>query len=256
MKLKTYVVNLKRSPHRRQYMERLLEPYSDLLEVEFIEAVDGRAEPDMERKFNDAGSLRRYGRLLSPGEKGCTLSHRKCARALLDSDAPYALIFEDDIHPVRNLRELDAIDFDAILDTPRPTVLFLSGDLWWWNKRGKIAKVFIGLGTYAYAMNRAAAKLILSDAAPHNVADDWLLFRSKGLNFRGLIPYLIDANLDMEQLGSDVDQYSWGINRRKMSKRNALSFFLAAIPKRILKATGHFESKIKVRDGKIVPGLR
>lgn len=238
-------------------MQNLLSSYK-FLDVEFLNAVDGRKLTEKERDslFDMARCIKRYGRELSGGEIGCTLSHRKFYQELLNSDQNYALVFEDDIHPVRDLTILEQIDLKKLLDTPTPTVLYLSGDYWFYKQNAPIVNVFSGLGTYAYMVNRAAAKKILSIDKPYNVADDWMLYKSLGLKFKAIYPYVIDANLDMEMLGSEVNQYSWGINRKKMSWNNILHSYRTGIIKRILKATGHFESKIKVRDGQIVPGLR
>ena len=44
--MKTYVINLKTSTDRKRYMENLLIPYNDFLDVHFVEAVDGRQLSD------------------------------------------------------------------------------------------------------------------------------------------------------------------------------------------------------------------
>ena len=86
MKLKTYVINLEKSTVRRQYMEKLLAPYS-FLDVEFVKAIDGRLLSEEERRarFDFDGCRALYGRTVNAGEVGCALSHRKAYESLLQS---------------------------------------------------------------------------------------------------------------------------------------------------------------------------
>ncbi len=79
------VINLKRSPDRREYMERQLEACQ--LPFTILEATDGSAHTFTPE---DSASL-------SQGELGCALSHRRALQTFLDSSALYALIMEDDI---------------------------------------------------------------------------------------------------------------------------------------------------------------
>lgn len=251
-KIKTYIVNLPASTKRRDYMTSLLEPYT-FLDVEFIEATDGRkmTQEEREAEFDYAGCMRHMGRQPNAGEIGCVLSHRKCCRRLLESDESYALIVEDDIAIIRDLSHLPEYDIAKHLLTDRPTVLFLSGDFWYF-KRADVVKAYDAVGAYAYFINRGAAQLILSTGKPRNVADDWRYYKYKGLKLRGILPYMVDANVDMANLPSDVNQDSWTINRREMSAPEAFRSYWSGLVKRILKATGRFEAKTRIIDNKII----
>lgn len=44
--MKTFVINLKDASERKRYMESVLHPYAHFLDIEFIEAVDGRKFTD------------------------------------------------------------------------------------------------------------------------------------------------------------------------------------------------------------------
>lgn len=250
--IKTYIVNLETSVVRRKYMEELLCPYT-FLSVEFIKAFDGRELTFQERiaVFDDISCVKHIGRLLNGGEIGCTLSHRKCYQTLLDSNDPFALILEDDIAPQRNLQEINNHDWDKWLNTTSPTVLFLSGDFWYY-KRKPIVSVFDAVGTYSYFINRAAAKLILSLGKPYNAADDWALYRRKGLKMKAVFPYMIDANINMEVLSSDINQYEWGLNRKNMSFGEVIWSCYNSLIKKVMKKSGHFEKKIRVINNVIV----
>lgn len=255
--IKTYIINLEKSAERKRHMEQILSPYR-FLDIQFIKAINGNemSDAELDKAFDDEKSFQRYGRILNRGEKGCTLSHRKCYETLLKSDQGYALILEDDISIIGDLNKLEKIDLRSVLANESPTIVFLSGDYWYFRRTEPITNAYSANGAYAYIINKAAAKLLLTDERFFGVSDDWSLYKKLGLQLKAVIPYIIDANLDMATLGSDVNQYSWGINRKKMSWNNILHSYRTGIIKRILKATGHFESKIKVRDGQIVPGLR
>lgn len=251
-KIKAYVINLPASTKRRSYMDALLKPYA-FLNVEFIEAVDGRkmTQHEREQAFDYAGCTRHMGRRPNEGEIGCVLSHHKCCRTLLESDAPYALILEDDITIIRDLNLLPDYNPDRHLKTDRPALLFLSGDFWYF-KSGGVVKAYDAVGAYAYLINRAAARLILSSGKPCNVADDWRHYKRKGLILKAILPYMIDANVNMSMLPSDVRQDSWTINRHKMAFGEVCHSYFSGLIKRILKMAGRFEAKTRIIDNKII----
>lgn len=248
----TYIINLKSSKVRKGYMENIIIPYAHL-DVNFVEAIDGRlfSEEDLKKMFNYERCVLHQGRNLNKGEIGCVLSHRKAMRYLLESPSEYALILEDDISIIRDLNELQEYNIDSILCSDMPTVLLLSGDYWYF-KKSDIVKCYDAIGAYAYIINKAAASLILSTGKPFTVADDWYLFKKMGLHIKAIKPYMIDANLNMEQLSSDVKQEHWGFDRRRMSKTRALLSYFPAIIKRLLKFIGHYESKYHVLYGKVI----
>lgn len=248
----TYVINLKSSRVRKQYMNDWLSKYP-LFNIQFIDAIDGRSLSEKQRVavFDDQSCIKHYGRLLNGGEVGCVLSHRKCCQILLSSSDAYALILEDDIHPMRSLNELQTIDLDSILNVSMPVVLLLSGDYWYYRRK-TIVDVYDAVGAYAYFVNRAAASVILSISKPYNVADDWVLYKRFGIKLKAIYPYLIDANVNMDLLGSDVHQDEWGISKKKMSKLNLFRTIKRGVLKRLFCYLGHFESKIRVINNIVV----
>ena len=82
--MKVYIINLKRCPERKVYMNQILSQYT-FLDIEFIEAVDGSLLTKKELLFNQDKAFRIYGRTLSDGEIGCTLSHQLCYVTILFS---------------------------------------------------------------------------------------------------------------------------------------------------------------------------
>ena len=85
-----YCINLDGQPERWEYMESQFK-YWQLTDYTRISAYDGR-EDDLSDIIKG-----RYPDTMSSGEIGCTTSHLKAIKHFLDtSDAPYAVIMEDD----------------------------------------------------------------------------------------------------------------------------------------------------------------
>lgn len=241
--LKTYIINLKTSIGRKEYMTKLLSNYN-FTSVEFVEAVDGRVMDPQQRLslFDVTESYKRYGRYLNGGEIGCTLSHFKCYETLINSNELAVLILEDDISIMRVLSQYDADMVTKFMSSnEEPRILFLSGDYWYWNKK-PIARVFAAVGSYAYIINRAAAKLIIKNInRPSNVADDWRVYRTLGIKLYATYPYVVDANI--VDIPSEIDQEYWGFHRNKMTWIYFVRSCIVGIFKKILVKIGHFESK-------------
>lgn len=251
-RISTYIINLKSSFVRKQYMNNLLKQYS-FLNIQYIEAIDGKllSDEDINNEFDKQLCLKQYGRILKRGEIGCVLSHRKCYQTLLSTSNSYTLILEDDIHLMRPLDELQMMDLDRLLNVNTPTIFLLSGDYWFYKRR-KVVDVYDAIGAYAYFINRAAALVISSIPKPYNVADDWTLYKQHGVKLKAIYPYLVDANVNMDLLGSDVHQDVWGIDKKKMSKMNLFRTIKNGLLKRGFSSLGHFESKIRVINNVVI----
>ena len=94
MKNLVFVISLKSDEARR---EKLKERFKNYGEFKLVEATDGRAMSAKEYYGYALPSLEAYGRLLSPSEVGCSLSHARAYEEFLKSDARFALILEDDV---------------------------------------------------------------------------------------------------------------------------------------------------------------
>ena len=243
MKLKTYIINLEKSSVRKQYMQDLLAPYP-FLDVEFLKAIDGRILSDEERSvcFDYVRSKKVYGRTLNAGEVGCALSHRKAYEALLKGSEPYALMLEDDIAIQRDLNLLPLEKIDKIMRSLRPRAFMLSGDYSFYRQR-PVIRIYSAVGAYAYILNKAAAKRILAINPPCCVADDWMFYKRKGIRLFAVYPYMIDANLNMELLSSDVKQDTWGMDRSQMSLKENVLRAVSSFPVKIFKRYDHYEYK-------------
>ena len=94
MKNLVFVISLKSDEARR---EKLKERFKNYGEFKLVEATDGRAMSAKEYYGYALPGLEAYGRLLSPSEVGCSLSHVRAYEEFLKSDARLALILEDDV---------------------------------------------------------------------------------------------------------------------------------------------------------------
>ena len=92
--LRTYVINLDRSPDRLTYMDDQLRELG--IGYERFPAVDRDRIDASVPEFDASGYARCHGRRFHSGEVACYLSHVGALRAFLRTDAKYALILEDD----------------------------------------------------------------------------------------------------------------------------------------------------------------
>lgn len=244
----SYTINLSADVARRKYMEGLLAGCS-FLENRFIDAIYGKSlrKDEIEKQFDLLESYKRYGRSLSVGEIGCTLSHFKCFRTLLADNKPYVLILEDDITILSDFSIAEQIA--SALPADEPWVLFLSADYWYTSLRRlnndiSLAKVYDAVGTYAYMINRKGAELLLrKNTRPSCVADNWSLYRQQGLNLYAVNPYMIDANI--ESFDTTVCQTYFGEIRKNMPLGMRVKSYWLSIVKKILLRRGHFVAKIR-----------
>lgn len=94
MNLKTYLINLDRSPERLEYMSKQLSLAG--IAYEKIVAVDGKLF-DFKDYYDDELASKLNGSSLADVEKGCALSHRRAMEKALEDNVDYALILEDDV---------------------------------------------------------------------------------------------------------------------------------------------------------------
>lgn len=181
--MKTYVINLERSKDRREYMELLLRPYK-CLDIEIVEAVDGRTltGTQIKREFDCSKYESINLRKVRSGEIGCTLSHQKCYRKIIEEDIQSAMIFEDDLIINENFAPIIPA-VEKWLFSAEPRLLLLPGWFWYSSTKNfdsshRICHVIGGFLTHSYALNLSAAKLML-DERPWYAADSWSMSKGK-----------------------------------------------------------------------------
>lgn len=222
-RIKTFVINLLKDKDRKESILRETSRFSTL-DVEIVEAVYGKMLTDQEREdlFDSKKYSQYYGRNVLPGEIGCTLSHRKCYKRLLESDWKYALILEDDAHFLIDTIDVDfLIAVEKIMNAEKPSVLLLHADI---NYKGKaklfcknydLYTVYTAMFTTAYFINRSAADLMLSEKRSYWVADDWFRFRQWGINILCLYPSVIVQQWD-KLASSILEEKRLYIPKRKL----------------------------------------
>ena len=239
-KMRTYIINLKRSVDRRIYMEGQCRKLP-FLNVEYINAVDGRNMSPDERTaaFDEKEFEKRYSVKVRPGEIGCTLSHQKCYKKIVEEHLPCALILEDDISLSVDIKAaLEKIG--EMMQTDIPTVVLLSGGYWYGNithleGEYKLANVYDAFLTHSYVINLAAAKLLI-ETRPYITADDWYYIRHKGVKLQAVLPHLINQLWDGD-LTTTVNV--------EPGRNKSLKWKLLNLPRlstmKFLKFIGHFE---------------
>jgi len=92
-----FIVNLKKDSEKKEHMKKLCKQYA--LDCQFTDAVDGKKldQNELSEVYDSKRAQKEYGRKLSPGEIGCTLSHKEIYRKMVNEQIAQALIFEDDI---------------------------------------------------------------------------------------------------------------------------------------------------------------
>ena len=242
--MKTYIINLKRSPERKVYMQNILKDFPSL-DFEFIAAVDGKAMSTKEQEslFDTKTFRKRYSVEVRPGEIGCTLSHQKCYRKIVNDNEPYVLILEDDIMPPADIAPI-LKDVEEKMKTETPQIILLSGWYWFYKTSPlsgeyKLAHVYDAFLTHAYVINQAAARLLIEER-PCITADDWRYIRRKGVRLQAVCPHLIDQNWN-GNLGTSIGI----VQSKKLNLKWYLKNFSRLIYLKLLKFIGNYESHLQ-----------
>lgn len=214
MKNLVFVISLKSDVARREKLKGRFKNYD---EFKLVEATDGRAMSAKEYYGYALASLEAYGRLLSPSEIGCSLSHVRAYEEFLKSDAKFALILEDDVigdeNGVKKAFETAAkMDEGSVLICGAQDGLEgrfsafgkkLEDDFWLVSKRsyGTIYRAA------AYVLDRRAAETVLqTHKKALCVADFWrILLLQNGLKmyFSDIFAHptdLVDSNIQAERV--------------------------------------------------------
>lgn len=173
--LKVYLINLDRAQERLQRMRAKCAAVD--LPFERVAAVDGTNLIFPCPEFDARSYKYLHGRRVIPAEVGCYLSHVECARRLLESDAEYALILEDDVAFPPDFTRLlqlalaDATDWDILRLSTMNT-----GPKLGYRKLPDGRSFAIALsrekGAGAYIINRKAATWITRDLMPMRLSYD------------------------------------------------------------------------------------
>ena len=135
------------------------------------------------------------------GEVGCALAHRNAITNFLNSDYKFGIVFEDDVEVIADF------DFNAIsklFDADMPMIVALG-----WSPGFAIANsqqnLLIGdpielatspTGTFAYAINRSAAELMVGASKKIIDLADWPVYALNKVNFYATYSPWVTTNHD------------------------------------------------------------
>jgi glycosyl transferase family 25 len=191
------VISLKRSTDRRAYMTEHLGALG--IPFTFVDGVDGRALPpghEADLRHTD------HPTAIGPYEIGCWLGHKVAWRAIIESRAPWGLVFEDDVkispELTTFLRDLSWLPRDADIvkiEASVPVALNLSLS----HRTARDRRLYKLRGD----MVCAAGYFITADAAARLEAmpidcrfqNDRFLFDRRSPAYKVLTTYLLDPAL-------------------------------------------------------------
>jgi glycosyl transferase family 25 len=191
----TLVINLDRSVERLNRIGRMLDEQS--IKWERLPAVDGRALSETQvNQFLDAKAFgRRHGMTPLLGELGCYLSHVNAFKRLLASPFPLALILEDDVLPLEDLRSVvsglaclptrwDMVKLSAVHSGTPVACERLDG------KHRLAVMLSRCTGSSAYLVNRKAAQSYLNGLLPMSLPYDHEFDKAwqYGIKVRRVVP--------------------------------------------------------------------
>ncbi len=180
--MKAFLINLDRHP------DRLASAQSQLvragIDFERVPAVDGSALSPSERRaaVSRFRAVLAHGRLYTPGQIGCTLSHHAIYRRMVAENIPAALIFEDDIVLSPAFPNSLAAAQSAADVTKRQVFLFSDGTNEPISGDGHaFVRSAFGDCSEAYLITLPAARELLRVNSPMAVSlDSWSRFAARG----------------------------------------------------------------------------
>jgi len=197
-----FVINLERSPERRQYITSHLRSIG--IEPTIVPAYDGKkmsmAELTADGRYNDEVSKQSFDRSLLLGEIGCTLSHFSIYQRMVRDNIPVALVVEDDSQFVPDARQrIEALLKDAPADW---SVIQLRYDCRNYEPTAVEGLVrfrsegSLPVASTSYLINLAAARVMAANVLPVRYPADSLLGRIRqwGLQPYGAFPEPVGVN--------------------------------------------------------------
>jgi len=196
MDIPVFVINLKRSLDRRDHTIKQL--YESGVHFRVVEAIDGTELSDQKIRNNPDFGIFKFGmhsRYLLKEEIGCTLSHLKIYRQIVDEKIELACILEDDNDYLKDFKEvLDHVHFFS----DEWDLLYLG------HRSGSTSKVaqsrnkkklmplnyYIGeaievpYGSHAYIINIETAEKLLKWAYPIRMPFDSFIGNGRALGIR------------------------------------------------------------------------
>lgn len=212
--LPVYVISLSNNVHRRKSLERKFK-YSSTY-FQYIDAVNGG---HLQAKEYFSSLLHLYhsqGRLMTPSEVGCALSHVEALKVFLGSKNSHALILEDDVigtdESIADIRNIaPKLPENSILiaggqDGIKSPYLLGKASIEGTSELAELSFDYI-YRACCYVVTRESAKLILEQqSAILTIADWWgVILKNTGIKiyYKSLMQHpldLADSNLELDRV--------------------------------------------------------
>ena len=141
-KMQTLVINLKRRPDRKTYIENLFEKHA-INDYKFFEAVDGKtlcvdykASQSTQSEINNLFYNNDFGNRI--GVIGIALSHYRIWQNIVNNNISFSLIFEDDVKLVENFSS----KFEKLKATLEKKDFTLLGGMMFKHNRDKYKEIY------------------------------------------------------------------------------------------------------------------
>lgn len=176
--MKTFLINLDKDVERLAAADAQLKRLG--IEYERFPAVYGKnlSRVEMRKHVSTFRSWSVNGRMYTPGQVGCTLSHIFIYQRMVEENIPMAMVFEDDVTMSDDMPRMMAF-VEKELDASRPQWVLFSD-----HSRGhsetvadsadapRLVRCGYDFCTEAYALTLAAAKAVLRVNYPMNCMCD------------------------------------------------------------------------------------
>ena len=245
MKVPIFVINLQRSPGRREQMQKALSKLD--LPFEFFEAIDGLelSDSQIQEVYDHQSRLNERGRGISKTEVACYLSHTSIFKKMVEHSMPAAIVMEDDlvIEPdlkpclsslAKKMGEWEFVRLAGIrkVKMSQKFVALCNNKHEFQKKRRLYRPLNTCSGLQCYAISLLAAKKILNTGFPITRQIDIFIdeYWRSGIDILAVQPYPVRLNesipTDMHHLKEAIDPVKMSLGMRiKDSKRKLVNSF-------------------------------
>ena len=186
---KVFVLNLKKDTERREYITKHLKDRG--IEFELIEGVYGKdlSQQQLDTLVDIEAAKKIRGKKMALNEIGCSLSHQKIYKRILEDNLDGAFIFEDDVYTSKDIKKIMDITYDNRSKFTKKFWLVMSQSYININKR--ILKIDSQYSfhkgirvkcTDAYYIDNVAARKLINLNSPVKYVADWLREYADKLN--------------------------------------------------------------------------
>ena len=195
--MKVFVISLLTASKRRELMSAQLRAAG--LEFEFVDGVNGQAlsASELARDYDEARTVQVMGRPMTPGEIGCTLSHREAQRRIIAQGLPLALVLEDDaLLGNQTMRVLQALASRIKADDNQLLLLTHVGRYIGWGGQRltglhRLYRPYRAFGAHGYLLTQRSARSLYEQLYPLHAVADWWVYLQQWVELRCVVPYCI-----------------------------------------------------------------